>query len=248
MKIAICDDERTAIDILKDTLQKETEKTGAESAPFQTAGAMEIREFQGGEALLGVLRQGEGFDLILLDIDMPDADGIELGVQCRAILKSADTLLIYVSNRADRVFDSFKAQPFRFIPKSEIREKWPRVWQDILEEKNRQNRTIIIRTAGITEKYRVDEILYVESFGKKQLLHTTRGDINLSSSLGKLMDSLPEEDFMQIHKSYVVNLGAIRRIDHMDAVLDDGTVLMIGRSHQAEARQRFLNYALKHQL
>ena len=63
-------------------------------------------------------REGEAYkyDLVFLDIDMPKYSGMDVAEEIRK--KSADTDIIFVSNREDRVFETFSVQPFGFIRKN----------------------------------------------------------------------------------------------------------------------------------
>ncbi len=104
LKIAICDDEAVAIAAARQVLL--ASDLGAES---------EIASYTDPAALWKDVQAGKRFDLVLLDVDMPGLDGIELGVHLGDALPEA--VLIYLSGQSERVFDAFRARPFRFLQK-----------------------------------------------------------------------------------------------------------------------------------
>ena len=61
------------------------------------------------------------YDVLFLDIDMPQIDGITIG----SFLKKAeaDAFIIYLSGREDLVFDTFETRPFSFLPKNQFQQK-----------------------------------------------------------------------------------------------------------------------------
>ena len=77
LRIAICDDEAEAVAIVKRLLQQSFAERGIEA---------ECTTYTSAEVLLKVIRNGTHYDLLLLDIDMPQMDGIELGMAVQELL------------------------------------------------------------------------------------------------------------------------------------------------------------------
>lgn len=229
LRIAICDDEQTAVSIEQKIVSEDLSRRGIQA---------KLRAYLGSEALWKDLQRGEHFDLLLLDIDMPGKDGIFLGMQLADYL--SDTLLIYISNREDRVYDSFRASPFRFVRKSTLRAEWPQVMREALEElKRRACQVVSFENGNETVCVRPNDVSYIESLKKKQILHTGAGSMELSSSFYKILEQLSGLGFIQIHKSYAVNFRFIRNIKRNSVILDDQTQLPIGRAYLPAVRQEF---------
>ena len=78
--------------------------------------------FENGDQLLLHLSH-TSYDLVFMDIEMPGPDGIEV---CRRLRrKNENTLVIFISNKEELVFQSFEVRPFRFIRKSEFESQLP---------------------------------------------------------------------------------------------------------------------------
>lgn len=229
LNIAICDDESVAVSIVKGILEDSLRERGLTAT---------ILSYTDSEALFSAIHSGAHYDLLLLDIDMPKIDGIRLGTQLYEWMR--DTLLIYISNHENRVFDSFRARPFRFIRKCDLHTEWPQVMQAALEElRRRESGRLTFKSGTVTVYLRPEEILYVESFKKKQLIHTDQREIELTSTFSAVLEQLCGLGFIQIHKSYMVNFRYIHSIDRTEVELDDHTRLPIGRSRLQMVQQEF---------
>lgn len=229
LNIAVCDDEAAAVAIVRRVLK--------DSFAARELKA-EIATYTDAENLLKVIQAGGCYDILLLDIDMPGIDGVELGARLHDLMQN--TILIYVSGRAERVFDSFRARPFRFVRKSVFREEWPGVMDDLERELERRRASRLVFMSGTQQiALRAEEIVYVEALRKKQALHTLRGEYDLSDSFENVASRLDGLGFIRIHRSYTVNYRFIYSLNRTEVELDDGSLLPIGRSKHAAVQQEF---------
>jgi DNA-binding LytR/AlgR family response regulator len=87
------------------------------------------------------------------------------------------------------------------------------------------------------------DVHYLEAAGNYVILHTDQGELKLRETLSNLERELAGRDFVRVHRSYLVNLDAIREIQpwfHGDQriVLRDGTFLNLSRRYRDALRQR----------
>lgn len=92
------------------------------------------------------------------------------------------------------------------------------------------------------------DVWYVEAAGNYVILHTPEGELKLRETLSTLERELRDRDFVRVHRSYLVNLDAIREIQpwfHGDQriVLKDGTFLNLSRRYRDAVRQRTVSAA-----
>ncbi len=108
-RIAVCDDDERILVQMAEVIKKEFAKAGEKA---------ETSTFSVPKLLLDSNRTGS-FDIIFLDIDMPDIDGIEAA----GIIKkqNPNTLVIFVTSKDELVYKSFEVHPFGFIRKSRFR-------------------------------------------------------------------------------------------------------------------------------
>lgn len=98
----------------------------------------------------------------------------------------------------------------------------------------------------ITYKHKVesipyDDIFYLESMGHLVVIHTKKGDYRSYDRLEKVKERLPG-NFVHCHKSYVVNMDCIQRIDKNRIFLINSKELPISKSRYGETRERYALY------
>lgn len=229
LHIAICDDEPAAVSIVEDLLRDDLRRRDRPA---------EIACYTDPEACRAAIRAGAFYDLLLLDVNMPKLDGITLGLELSEFLR--DTLLIYISGQTERVFDSFRARPFRFLPKDTLRETWSAAMDDVEEELKRcRSSRLVFASGSQVLSLRPEQIIYIEALLKKQVLHTTGGNYDITAGFESAVSQLDGLGFIRIHRSYAVNYRFIHSVNRTDLELDDGTVLPIGRSKHGTVQQEF---------
>jgi DNA-binding LytR/AlgR family response regulator len=201
--------------------------------------------FMSGEEFLPMMEQHFHYDIIFLDIEMPGMDGIAL---CRRIREiSPDALVVFISNKESLVFQTFEVQPFRFIRKSELDEMVFSLVDSILAELSRRQQKIIkIEEASGGDVYSFDvrKILYIEAQRKDCAIVTEDGLTTLRSKLMTLEDKLAGQDFIKIHRSFLVNLSCITKIQKDSVLLKNGHELPLSRNMREQVKQAFLNHSL----
>jgi DNA-binding LytR/AlgR family response regulator len=90
--------------------------------------------------------------------------------------------------------------------------------------------SIFIRKDYLLVKIRFDELLWIKAEGNYVELHCKDKRHLVRSSLKDILKKLPSEKFIQVHKSYSVNLEFIAAIDHRKIRIDE-TEIPIGRSY-----------------
>lgn len=232
LKIALCDDDRTALPVIAGA---------AESAFRNQSIRTELQSFQSGKALLDALVTNR-FDIILLDIDMPGLDGIEVGRRIREM--GGTTQIIFVSECENRVFESFEVQPLGFVRKSNFLNDIAAVVRlyikTCVQEQSSEYMEFETRSGLLNLKIR--QIRYIEGSRNYQLLHL-EGEgrpTEVKMTMDKLEETLEPRGFIRIHKGYLVNCQFIQRIQNTMLSLRDGTELPIGRSKMGEVKSKFL--------
>ena len=104
LKIAICDDEQTYLDILEDECLRFLECRNQKAQIFC---------FQRGKALLS---SEDEFDIILLDVELPDMDGFSVAEEWKNLQRPGK--IIFITSHDEWVQRAFKVQAFRYLYKS----------------------------------------------------------------------------------------------------------------------------------
>lgn len=220
LKCIIVDDEPPATRILENYIDKISflEKAGV----FNDA--LKALEFLNTQTV----------DVVFLDIQMPQLTGLQLS---RIISK--DIKVIFTTAYPDFALEGFELNAVDYLLKPIAFERF---YQSVSKLKaapktefvsNNSPDFIFIKTDGKNkfQKLFLDEILYVESLQNYVCIHTLKQQIITHSSLKNVIESLPEKDFVQIHKSYVIALKQIESTDSF-SVFINAKELPIGATYK----------------
>lgn len=171
----------------------------------------------------------EKIDLLFLDIQMPELNGIELS---RTISK--DTRVIFTTAFDQYAIEGFKVDALDYLLKPYNFEEFYTAAQKAKEwfslvNNARKNETkeepvyIFIRAEYKQLKVMLDDILYIEGLKDyvKVWLSNESKPILTHTSLKKLEEELPESKFMRVHRSYIIALNKIQSIERSQAVINN---------------------------
>ena len=158
MKIAICDDEKQIIidysKIINEYLY--------ENNIVCTVGA-----FTDGNSFLQLANE---YDLVFLDYDLPDINGMEIARNIRE--NDGRIMIVFLTAYAEHVYDSFEVDAFRYLLKPVSKEKIHETLNKFLNIYN-HNRKITIPTNIGHISVDADEVIYIEAAKKHTKVKTT---------------------------------------------------------------------------
>ena len=215
MRIAICDDEKNIRELIANKVAKQ----------YPDA---EIILFQSGEELLLV---DESIDILFLDIQMSGIDGMETAKELRK--KDKSVILIFVTAVEEYVFQAFDVGAFNYIVKpiddgkfSDVLHRAVDEWSSQnINEKEPEERYVLINNSGVHTKVILDEIVYAEVFNRKVVIHKLDGEIGYYGKMSDL-ESLAGDSFFRPHRAYLINFKYVEKYDATTIYLERGTVLM----------------------
>ncbi|WP_343586313.1 LytTR family DNA-binding domain-containing protein [Flavobacterium sp.] len=179
----------------------------------------------------------QSVDVIFLDIQMPQLTGLQLS---RIISKNIK--VIFTTAYPDFALEGFELNAVDYLLKPIAFERFYQAVSKLnseskIELSSTSNSStpdfLFIKTDGKNkfQKVFLNDVLYVESLQNYVCIHTVKQQIITHSSLKNVIESLPEKDFIQIHKSYVVSLKHIESTDNF-SVFVNGKELPIGATYK----------------
>lgn len=231
-QIAVCDDERFACDTIASAAKSifENNKIPMEMHVFLSPA--ELVDYSVHHVL----------DLIYLDIEMSEINGIELGRRLRELSTSPD--IIYVSNREDMVFQALKVRPFGFVRKRYFMKDLQDVTNAYILQMNKKKneKKIIVMTGEGYQNIPVSMIRYFEGSGTYQMMYVKGEDapIQIRSRMMNLEEELEPEGFLRIHKGYLVNYQYIVKINAAEVIMDQKEILPVSRRQGQKLKLRYL--------
>lgn len=182
-------------------------------------------------------------DLFILDIQLPDYRGTELGKQLRALPDHRFTPILFATELAGEELSAYREiKCYDFLVKPFTEEQFQKAVTAALEMgKNLAKPPALLRIEQkqFVLEYELENVLYIESFGKQTVIHTiTEGkrleDTISGYSLTRLLELAPGH-LLQCHKSYLINPQRLSRIDKRERQLwlkDCDTPIPIGERYQ----------------
>lgn len=232
-RAGICDDKQEDIGLIEDALRKGIKRTG------QTVSLI-VRHFQNGADLYAATRR-ENFDLIFLDIEMPEMDGFELAE--KLCMDCPQICLVFVSVHESFVFDAQKYSPLWFVRKGDLEWDMFKMLKKYLQMTAFMEVSYRLKEGFGFREIPVRDIVYIEGSGHSLAIKKTDGGwLRKYGSLKSMEEELEGCCFLRVHKNYIVNQKYVREVGNREIYLLDGSVLEMGRDRKNAVREAMRQY------
>lgn len=242
MNIAVCDDDEKELEALHKMIDNWANEQGK---------IVKVHEFSRGEVLCNTILNGKKYDLFILDIMMPEMDGMTLAKKLRSSKYVADgTPVIFLTSSSDFAVESYEVRAFYYLLKP--------VGQKKLEG--------VLNAAADAAQKHLEDVVFVRT--RDGEYYVNRGEINCIifenrtirfvctekvlkslSVAGSFKSATAGFDtdgrFFRCGASIIVNLSVIRSIDKNVVTFANNEELAVPRSVSRELYQAWLDYFLE---
>lgn len=230
VKISICDDNKTI-----------REQTKALICQYDSGELeLEVYEDESAEALLVRYQTGFTADIIFLDIEMGQMDGIAAAKRIRATDRKM--ILIFISSYIQKVFDTFECETFNFIQKPIEQKRFDAVLSSALNKYRTIHTTILLERENSSINMPVENIFYVEVVRNNSLFVTKQGRHKIRMPLSNVLTKLEPYGFIQTHQGYVVNLNLVKCVDDCSFIMINGERVPVAVKSKTKVFKLFANY------
>jgi len=236
INIAICDDYPAQLKILTSLLDKYLrERPGVE---------LEYTCFSSGVDLLKSLAAGNKYNLLLLDIIMPDINGIELAVKIREYNKNAAMIFLTVSR--DHALEAYGVSAVQYILKPiKMYTLFPvldNVIPTLFQEKERY---FLVSTPNSDIKIPFSSIICVELNHRRLKIYLENGKILLSKYIRTTFTDtaaplLQDNRFICPHKSYVINIDQTIELTKNEFLMKNDITVPVSRLNHADMKNAYM--------
>ena len=229
LRIAVVDDEQEQRALLESCLHRYEQENGVQ---------LGISLF--GDSQTFLRQDPGGFDIVLLDIQMPGLDGMTVARQLRE--RNRSLVLVVITNMAQFAIEGYAVDAMDFILKPV---SYYRLAASLTKARSRlqteQGVPLVLHTKEGT--YRLDSarVYYIEMYNHHTIFHTEDGVFDSTGSLKKLEEQLAGQNFVRCNNGYLVNLRHVRGVEGGDVVVG-GDRLLISRTRRKAFLQRMSEY------
>lgn len=227
LRIAICDDEEILCSQLEEMLLKIARENGEQ---------LDIDVFFSGEELYKYLNQEVQYDIIFLDIELDMMSGVEVGYKIRNELQNDMTQIVYISGNESYAMELFQIRPLNFLIKPVSYERIVTVFNTALRIVNKGNQYYEYQFKHASYKVPIKDILYFESENRKINIITKDDTRTFYGTLDDVFEKVKQYNFLDIHKSYLVNYNYIVKFEYRQVTLTNDRVLPISQMNRKRIR------------
>lgn len=230
INIAICDDDITEVKYISAIVGKWAKMN------YKTAA---ITAFDSAESFLFQYADDKSFDILLLDIQMKNMNGVELAKQIR--LDNEMVQIVFITGFPDFMAEGYEVSSLHYLMKPVSEQKLFEVLDKACSKLNKTEKSLLLKADGETVCIPVGSILYLESFAHTVEITTGKGKIKAGLSISELETELGD-GFVRCHRSYIVGLKYIKRITKTEVILDNGISIPLSRRLYNKMNQSFIRF------
>ncbi len=237
LSIALCDDTPAFLDKLASQVQ-------AYAREHADALSVRYRLFHSGVELMAACESGRHFDVVLLDIIMPLASGIETAKVIRTLDKAVR--IIFLTSSPEYALESYRVKAFSYLLKTyQERELFSLLDEAAADAWRSIDTELVVKSRAGLRRLPLSGLVGLEVFRKKLTFHTLDGaEYEFTGTLAEVeRDLLVDTRFFKPHRSFIINMDHIAGFEPYSAVMATGWRVPIPRENYAKAKADYLSYA-----
>lgn len=169
--------------------------------------------------------QKDPYDIVFLDIEMPEQSGIELGMRLKEI--NRQTIIIFSTSYPQYAIEGYNCEAFQYLLKPVSKEKLETTLRCAIRKISILHQYHCVKTKFAVERIPISEILFIEYCRKHIIYHTKNNLIETTGRFSDVIDELQKYGFYRIHQGYIVNLAKIKSIQGYSVILKDNTSVIV---------------------
>lgn len=216
-RIAACDDRKEDRDIIQELTLQWARNRGYD---------VEVRQFPSGDAFLFQYAEDKTWDILLLDVEMPGCNGVELAKRVRQENKL--TQIVFVTGYSDYIAEGYDVSALHYLLKPVSGEKLFSVLNRAVEKLKRDGQSLLLELPEELVRVPLFEVEYLEVRQNYVTVHTVSNAYTVKKTLTAMEQEL-DDRFFRVGRSYIVNLSKVQKASKREAVLLSGAAIPLPR-------------------
>jgi DNA-binding LytR/AlgR family response regulator len=230
LKIAICDD----IPIVTSVLEQYIHEYKAE--------CYRIEVFNTSQSLIATIESNEQFTIFFLDIEIDGNSGIDIAKIIRKYDMNA--FIVFITSHKEYMEEVFQVHTFDYLLKPIKKSRIFEILDKVSNISNINKKQFKFAKNNADHYLPFGEIIFFEKQGRRTILHTKHGEFSFYMKTAEVLKQL-DDQFAQIHTSYIINIKAISDINKSRVLLkdkngDSSIELPISRKYKISVNNKIL--------
>ena len=234
LRIGICDDDREYREKIHDIVIHSI---------FSYDDAQVVHYMSGKQVVDDIEKEEFDIDLLLLDINMPEYDGLNTAKYIRE--NNVDVDIIFITVSAEHIFDGYTYKAFSYILKPVDKKRLDDEIGRYMTERSKCTNCLHISVNGKKEQILLDKVYYFEGEKRKIKIYQKGESISFYAKMNELEEMLKQYGFVRCHQSYLVNMDYIKDAKD-DFELRDGTIVPVRVRGRKEILDQYYEYFVSH--
>ncbi|MDP4087993.1 MAG: LytTR family DNA-binding domain-containing protein [Bacillota bacterium] len=233
MNIAICDDEKPQRELLEKHVYEWAEKRNKK---------VSILLFENSEQFSFYWSEDKTIDLILLDIQMGKQNGVELARKIRK--KDEDMQIVFITAIAEYIAEGYEVEALHYLVKPIDKERLFRCLDKASTKEKSVGSKLLLETKHGMVRIAVQDIWYLDALGHQTMVYTKDDVYEVKESIGKMEADigLADTSFIKCHRSYLINLKHVSKVEKESVIMDDGRKIPMSRNSYKKVVQSFIGF------
>lgn len=229
LHIAVCDDEKYISDKIKMMVSDFFGRKNMDIVIFQ---------FLSGEKLL---KDNRTIDILFLDIQMKDMDGMETARKLRE--RKFKGILIFITVLREMVFQSFEVQAFDYLVKPIEAGRFEKTMERLLTSmKNASESSLLVQRGYESNIILFEDIVFCEIIDRKVYLHLESSEIIDFYDRIENLETKLDSRFFRCHRSFLINLQYLKSYKNGIAYMENSKEIPVSRLRSKEFSNVILQY------
>lgn len=215
-KIAVCDDSNADRQYVINLVEKWAKTAGVN---------LSVSAFASAEEFLFHYAENMEYDILLLDIEMGDMDGVALAKKLR---RENETIqIVFITGYSDYISEGYEVSALHYLIKPVKEEKLFAVLDRAGEKLRTNEKVLTFEVGGELVRVPVYQIRFVDVRLNYVTIHA-KEEVTVKMTLSQVADML-DSRFYRVGRSAIVNLTRVSRVTRTEIHMDDGSVVLLPR-------------------